>query len=145
MANTTQIDPRNRFAPRWLPLLAGSGAMPAASVLRFRNRLRSMRDRWHAGTIDPAAIGVRIRAWIAHAEHAQTWRLRRTIFHGGLFDPSWQPGYPPAPRPARRFLEQQPMERPLWVPEQEQRPEHEYRLPVGQHASMPELVEPRFR
>lgn len=26
MANTTQIDPRNRFAPRWLPLLAGSGA-----------------------------------------------------------------------------------------------------------------------
>ena len=26
MANTNQIDPRNRFVPRWLPLLAGAGA-----------------------------------------------------------------------------------------------------------------------
>ena len=27
MAKTTQIDPRNRFVPRWLPLLAGAGAL----------------------------------------------------------------------------------------------------------------------
>ena len=114
-------------------------ALPWASVRRFRNRLRGMRDRYRAGTIDPETIGPRIRAWIAHAEHAQTWRLRRAIFRGEVFDPSRQPSYPPAPRSARRFMEQQPVERPLWDPEQEQRPKHEYRLPVGQHASMPEL------
>ncbi len=119
-------------------------ALPAASVRRFRNRLRGLRDRQRAGTIDPAAIAVRVRAWIAHADHADTWRLRRAIFRGGLFDPSRKPGYPPAPCGARRFLEQQSLERPLRLPEQEQRPEHEHWLPVGQHASMPELVELRF-
>ena len=26
-------------------------------------------------------------AWIAHAKHADTWRLRHAIFQGGRFDP----------------------------------------------------------
>jgi len=30
----------------------------------------------------------RVGAWIAHAAHADTWRLRRAIFRGGWFDPS---------------------------------------------------------
>lgn len=29
-----------------------------------------------------------MRAWIAHAEHAHTWRLRHAIFFGGPFDPA---------------------------------------------------------
>ena len=37
-------------------------ALPWASVRRFRNRLRGMRDRYRAGTIDPETIGPRIRA-----------------------------------------------------------------------------------
>ena len=124
-------------------LRRGYRALPEASVRRFRNRLRGMQDRQRARTIDPNSIGTRIRAWIAHAEHAHSWRLRRAIFRGGAFDPSRRPDCPPAPRLARRFLERQTLERPLWDPEQEQRPEHEYRLPVGQHASMPELHGPR--
>ena len=27
-------------------------------------------------------------AWIAHAAHADTWRLRHAIFRGGRFDPA---------------------------------------------------------
>jgi formylglycine-generating enzyme required for sulfatase activity len=29
-----------------------------------------------------------VGAWIAHAEHADTWRLRHAIFQGGRFDPA---------------------------------------------------------
>jgi retron-type reverse transcriptase len=58
------------------------------NVRRFRNRLRGMRDRWRAGTITPADIEARVGAWIAHAEHADTWRLRHAIFRGRRFDPA---------------------------------------------------------
>lgn len=67
------------------------------NVARFRNRLRGLRDRWRAGTIDRAAVERRVGAWIAHAEHADTWRLRRAIFPDGWFSPGRprQPGLPP--------------------------------------------------
>ena len=68
---------------------------PEASVRRFRNRLRGLRDRWRAGTIGPDTIQARVRAWIAHASHADTWRLRHAIFRGGCFDPAPKPGCPP--------------------------------------------------
>jgi len=29
-----------------------------------------------------------VGAWIAHAAHADTWRLRHAIFRGGRFDPA---------------------------------------------------------
>ena len=51
-------------------------ASPEDNVRRFRNRLRSLRDRWQAGTISPNEADARVCAWIAHAEHADTWRLR---------------------------------------------------------------------
>ena len=47
-----------------------------------------MRDQWRAGSIGLGDIDARIGAWIAHAEHAQTWRLRHAIFWGGRFDPA---------------------------------------------------------
>jgi retron-type reverse transcriptase len=62
--------------------------LPADNVRRFRNRLRGLRDRWRAGTIEFDDIAVRVGAWIAHAEHANTWRLRHAIFRGGWFDPA---------------------------------------------------------
>ena len=43
---------------------------------RFRNRLRGLRDRWRHGTVTRAEVEQRILAWIAHADHAQTWRVR---------------------------------------------------------------------
>ncbi|MDA1101879.1 MAG: RNA-directed DNA polymerase [Proteobacteria bacterium] len=69
-------------------LAGGRRRLPEANLRRFRNRLRGLRDRWRAGTLDRADIEQRIGAWVAHAEHADTWRLRQAIFRGGWFDPS---------------------------------------------------------
>ena len=69
----------------------GRRRLPAANVARFRGRLRSMRDAYRAGTVDLNEVDRRIGAWIAHAGHADTWRLRQAIFRGGRFDPSWDP------------------------------------------------------
>jgi retron-type reverse transcriptase len=59
------------------PVLVEKGwrRLPDANVKRFRNRLRGLRDR-------------HVRAWIAHAGHASTWRLRHAIFAGGWLDPA---------------------------------------------------------
>ena len=74
----------------------GGRRLPEDNVRRFRNRLRGLRDRWRAGTIDLRDVERRVGAWIAHAEHADTWRLRQAIFRGGMFDPSRRPDRPPA-------------------------------------------------
>jgi len=86
-------------------LLPGLRRLPEENVRRFRNRLRGMRDQWRAGTIGRDIIEARVRSWIAHAEQANTWRLRHAIFRGGWFDPGLharfgrtlaKPGRPPA-------------------------------------------------
>lgn len=69
----------------------GRRTLPEDNVRRFRNRLRGLRDRWRAGTITQQQVEQRVGAWIAHAAHADTWRLRRAIFRGGWFDPSNPP------------------------------------------------------
>ena len=68
-------------------LPGGRRRLPDENVRRFRNRLRSLRARWRHGTVDRKEVEQRIEAWIAHAEHAHTWRLRQAIFRGGWFDP----------------------------------------------------------
>jgi len=69
-------------------LPGGWRRLPESNVRRFRNRLRGMNDRAKAGTLDEVSIEARVRSWIAHAEHAHTWRLRHAIFRGGSFDPA---------------------------------------------------------
>ena len=81
----------------------GRRRLPEANVRRFRGRLRGMRDRWRAGTADRGEIERRVGAWIAHAEHADTWRLRQAIFRGGWFDPSRHSPRGPARPPAVAF------------------------------------------
>jgi len=66
----------------------GHRRLPDDNVRRFRNRLRALRDRWRAGTIKIGDVDARVGAWIAHAEHADTWRLRHAIFRGGRSDPA---------------------------------------------------------
>ena len=70
-------------------MLHGNGIrrLPEENVRRFRNRLRGLRDRWRVGSIDRAAVERHIDAWIAHARHADTARLRHALFKGGWFDP----------------------------------------------------------
>ena len=77
-------------------LPGGRRRLPEENVRRFRNRLRGMRDRWRHGTVTQVEVEQRVRAWIAHAEHAQTWRLRHAIFRAGWFDPVPKPDHPPA-------------------------------------------------
>lgn len=66
----------------------GRRRLPADNVARFRNRLRGLRDRWWAGTVTEAEIRQRVGAWVAHASHAHTRRLRLAMFASGWFDPS---------------------------------------------------------
>ncbi len=78
----------------------GGRRLPEENVRRFRNRLRGLRARWRAGTVARAEVEQRVCAWVAHAAHADTWRLRRAIFRDGWFAPrgrrSRGPGRPPA-------------------------------------------------
>jgi RNA-directed DNA polymerase len=76
------------------------------NVRRFRNRWRGLRDRIGVGSIGEGEAARRIRSWIAHAEHADTWRLRHALFRGGPFDPArdapFRAGsYSPKRRPSR--------------------------------------------
>ena len=77
-------------------LLPGHRRLPEANVRRFRNRLRGLRDRWRAGTVGMEDIEARVRSWISHAENANTWHLRHSIFRDGMFDPERGPGRPRA-------------------------------------------------
>lgn len=61
--------------------------LPESNVRRFRNRLRGIKDQWKAGTINKPDIEQRVKAWVAHADHANTYRLQNAIFKTGWFKP----------------------------------------------------------
>jgi retron-type reverse transcriptase len=122
-------------------LLPGRRRLPEENVRRFRNRLRGLRDRWRAGTMTLAEVRQRAGAWIAHAEHADSWRLRHAIFRGGMLDPAREPGRPPVGAGSpRRLVEQQPEEPPRGEPQQERarQPEQQCGVPGRQYAAVPE-------
>jgi len=79
----------------------GCRRLPAENLRHFRNRLRGLRDRWRAGTVTAEEVQQRVGSWIAHAEHADTWRLRQALFRGGWFDPLREPDGPPERRVLR--------------------------------------------
>ncbi len=87
-------------------VLCGNGVrrLPEENVRRFRNRLRGLRDRWQAGSVASDEIQQRVSSWIAHAEHADTWRLRHALFGGGWFDPLESSSPKPAGPPVGRVL-----------------------------------------
>jgi retron-type reverse transcriptase len=70
----------------------GQRRLPEDNVVRFRGRLRGLRDRWRAGTVTAGDVEARIGAWIAHADHADTFWLRQAMFENGWFEPV--PGMP---------------------------------------------------
>lgn len=51
----------------------------AENVRLARRRLRRNRDRYHAGEIDAGQFQASLLAWAAHADHADTYRLRRRL------------------------------------------------------------------
>jgi len=50
------------------------------NVMRFRRRLRQLHADYHSGLIDKATVNQSVQAWIGHAMHGDTWRLREQIF-----------------------------------------------------------------
>jgi len=124
----------------------GSRHLPEDNVKRFRNRLRGLRDRRRAGRATQSEVNCRVEAWIAHAAHADTFRLRQAIFADGWFDPLPKPGKSLKPaRSARRFLEQQSTEPPFGQPQQEHhnQPQQQQRVPRRQHTPAPEPARSR--
>lgn len=87
-------------------VLCGNGArrLPEDNLRRFRNRLRGLRDRWKAGSVDVVEVQQRVSSWIAHAAHADTWRLRHALFGGGWFDPLESSSPKPDGLPVGRVL-----------------------------------------
>ena len=72
----------------------GRRRLDKRNVDRFAGRLRGMRQAWRDGRTELDAVEQRVGAWIAHARHANTWRLRASLFRGGMFDPRREPGRP---------------------------------------------------
>ncbi len=67
----------------------GFRRLPAANMRRFHNRMRGMRHGWESGDATARRqIGCRVQSWVAHAAHADTWRLRQAIFKRSWFDPA---------------------------------------------------------
>lgn len=60
-----------------------------SSVRRFVRRLCRQRDAFQAGDLSYEEMTTSVKAWIAHAEHGDTWRLRERIFYDY---PLGQPG-----------------------------------------------------
>jgi hypothetical protein len=55
------------------------------NVKRFGRRLRALRDAYRAGEIGPEKVRESVRAWIAHAAHGDTYRLRQALFRQVTF------------------------------------------------------------
>lgn len=50
------------------------------NLRRARRRLRRYQAGYRRGELSPDELTKRVRSWIAHLEHADTWRLREEIF-----------------------------------------------------------------
>ncbi len=51
-----------------------------SSVRRFVQRIRRQREAYRNGELSLEKMSESVRCWIAHAEHGDTWRLRRRLF-----------------------------------------------------------------
>ncbi len=72
----------------------GRRRLPAANVARAAQRLSSCRAQFAAGQVDEAEVRQRLGGWVAHARHADTFRLRQGWFGGGWFAPRAEPRRP---------------------------------------------------
>lgn len=53
-----------------------------AGVRRFQRRMKRLRHDAGCGRIEWSDVGPSVKAWVAHAEHAQSWSLRHKVFSG---------------------------------------------------------------
>jgi retron-type reverse transcriptase len=55
------------------------------NVVRWRRKLRAMQEEYDEGRMTVQEITSRVRAWIAHAQHGRTWKLREQLFEDYSF------------------------------------------------------------
>lgn len=53
----------------------------------FARRLKRMARRYHAGDLGIERVSACVRGWVAHAAHADTWRLRQSLLEATAFVP----------------------------------------------------------
>ena len=93
------------------------------NVVRMRRRLIRMQADYGRGVLSPTDVRGRVMAWIGHAAHADTYRLREKLFRETSFvrtadaEPFREAVVLPCV--AGRFLEQQIQERSRDEPQQE--------------------------
>jgi hypothetical protein len=56
-----------------------------SNVVRWRRRLKAMSKAYRAGKMQLSEATTRVRAWIAHAEHGNTWKLRTQLLRQRAF------------------------------------------------------------
>ena len=66
-------------------LLPTHARLARPNVVRFRRRLSRLQADYHAGLIDMETVSQSVQAWIGHAMHGDTWRLREQIFEAFPF------------------------------------------------------------
>jgi len=73
----------NLRAATQVNVVSASSTPPTITPIQldlFRRRFRALSGAYGEGKVDWEEVGTRVRAWIAHAEHGDTWRLRERIF-----------------------------------------------------------------
>ncbi len=50
------------------------------NLQRSRHRLRALQSAYADGEIDLQALNLSIQSWVAHLDHANSWRLQQSIF-----------------------------------------------------------------
>jgi Reverse transcriptase (RNA-dependent DNA polymerase) len=50
-----------------------------SNVVRWRRRLKAMSEAYREGKMQLGQVTLRVRAWIAHTEHGDTWKLRTQL------------------------------------------------------------------
>jgi len=69
---------------RWFP---DRSRLDRGNVARFRRRLLRMREEHKNGRMSGEEVTRRVRGWLGHASHGDTWRLRETLFD--TYDLRW--------------------------------------------------------
>ena len=76
-----------------------------ANVVRFRRKIKALHEDWAHGNIDWDEVQASVAAWIGHAMHGDTWRLREQIFE--------------QPFPIKKFPSAAPRSKRAWPEEEE--------------------------
>ncbi|HZT33829.1 MAG TPA: reverse transcriptase domain-containing protein [Bryobacteraceae bacterium] len=95
-------------------IFSGHRRLLRENVVRFRRRMRAMQGAFGEGKMGWDEIRPRVHAWIGHAQHGDTWKLREQLFGQFAFVRGAR-----SERVAGRLLEQQSEEGPPVKPEQE--------------------------